>query len=39
MGGFGAVGQCLVDDTVDFSHDPDEQLVVDGLKDQPQVTA
>lgn len=30
--GFGAVGQLLVDDTVDFPNDPYEQLIVDSLR-------
>lgn len=37
-GGFGAFGQPLIDDTVDFPNDPYEQLIVDCLKDQKQVT-
>lgn len=30
--GFGPLGQLLMDDTVDFPHDPYEQLIVDGLR-------
>lgn len=32
-GGFGALGQFLIDDVVDFFNDPNEQLVVDRLRD------
>lgn len=37
-GGSGAFGQPLVDDGVYFLNDPYEQLIVDCLKDQPQIT-
>ena len=33
-GGFGAFGQLLIDDIVDFLNDPYEQLVVDCLSDR-----
>lgn len=36
-GGLGAVCQSFGDDAVDFSHNPNEQLVVDRLKDPTQV--
>lgn len=35
----GFVGHLLMDDTVDFPHDPNEQLIVDSLRDQTEVTA
>lgn len=36
-GGFGAFGQLLIGDTIDFPNDPQEQLIVDCLKDQTHV--
>lgn len=36
--GFGAFGQPLIDDTVDFLNNPFEQLIVDCLRDRPQIT-
>lgn len=38
IGRLGAVGQLLIDDTVDFFNDPYEQFVVDSLTVKTQIT-
>lgn len=37
-GGFGVLGQLFIDDTVDSSNNPYEQLVVDRLKGETHIT-